>query len=325
MTRDPAVPLHPQARALITQLEQGGFRPLDQLSVLEAREANRSFPKLQGPAEPVGEVRDVLVAGAAGRLPARVYIPTAGPGGGPPDLMVWFHGGGWVTGDIGVVDRPCRALANATGLAICAVEYRLSPETKFPGPVEDCYAATGWVSEHAVQLGAGRLIGAGGDSAGGNLTAAVTLMARDRDGPVLDFQVLVNPALAPRAQAEFPSYRENGDGYLLTAGAMAWCWDHYLAEPADGTHPYAAPLRAASHDRLPAALVATSGFDPLRDEGEAYARLLAAAGVPVTVERYDDMIHGFFWLGGVLGRCADLIGAIARFTCAHRTATAPSG
>lgn len=306
------MPLNPQAEALLAQLEEQGLPSFEEMSVPQARDVSAAFRDLQGEPQPVEEIRDVLIPGPAGKLPARAYIPA---GDKPLPALVYFHGGGWVIGNVEVVDKPCRALANAAGCVVVSVEYRLSPETKFPGPVEDCYAATHWVADNAAELGAdpGR-VGVGGDSAGGNLAAAVSLMARDRGGPSLSYQLLVYPVTAPAAGTTFPSYRENADGYMLTRGAMEWFWDHYLTSTDDAKNPYAAPLHADNLEGLPPALVVTCGFDPLRDEGEAYADKLRQSGVRVTATRYDDMIHGFFWMGGVLDRCQELLDEASRET-----------
>ena len=312
------MPLNAQAQELLKQFEEEGLPPFEEMSVPQARDVTMAFRDMQGDPQDVAEVRDVLIPGPAGRLPARAYIPA---GGGSCPALVYYHGGGWVIGNVEVVDKPCRALANAAGCVVVSVEYRLSPETKFPGPVEDCYAAARWVADNPSEVGAapGR-VGVGGDSAGGNLAAAVALMARDRGGPSLAFQLLIYPVTAPAAGTPFASYQENADGYLLTKNAMEWFWDHYLATADDGKNPYASPLHAENLENLPPALVVTCGFDPLRDEGEAYAERLRSAGVTVTASRYDDMIHGFFWMGGVLGRFQDLLQETSRET---RSALSP--
>lgn len=292
------MPLKPDVQGLLEQFEAQGVPPFDQMSVPQARDIAMAFRDLQGEPEQVGDVRDMVVPGPAGNLPVRVYHPS--PGTLLP-LLVYYHGGGWVIGNIEVVDKPARALANASQCVVAAAQYRLAPETKFPGAVEDCYAVTGWLSEHAAEVGgdAGRLTVAG-DSAGGNLAAAVALMARDRGGPRIAYQLLIYPVTAPARGTEFASYRDNADGYLLTRGGMEWFWDHYLRSPDDGNNPYAAPLRASDLSGLPPAMVVTAEFDPLRDEGSAYAARLQDAGVPVRASRYDGVIHGFFWMGGVL-------------------------
>ena len=299
------MPLNSQAQALLEEIENQGLPPFEEMSPTAARVVAMSFRDLQGEAETVQEVRDILVPGPLGNLPVRVYHPE--PGRALP-LLVYLHGGGWVIGDIEVVDRPCRALANAGHCVIASVNYRLSPETKFPGPVEDCYAATNWLAAHAAGLGADpSRIAVGGDSAGGNLAAAVALMARDRAGPKLAFQLLIYPVTAPAKGTTFGSYTENAENYLLTRAAMEWFWDHYLNGEEQGRNPYASPLFAADHSRLPPAMVITAEFDPLRDEGRAYAGKLREAGVDVTTSHYEGLIHGFFWMAGVLDRGRDLI------------------
>lgn len=299
---------------LLAQMEAQGLPPFDEMSVPQARDVIMAFRDLQGEPEDVAEIRDILVPGPAGNLPVRIYNP--GPGT-PRPLVVYFHGGGWVVGNIEVVDKPCRALANASGCVVASAQYRLAPETKFPGPVEDCYAVTAWLVEHAAEVGGDpSRVAVAGDSAGGNLAAAVALMSRDRGGPQLAYQLLIYPVTAPARGTQFASYRDNADGYLLTRGGMEWFWDHYLASPDDGDNPYAAPLRAPDVSGLPPAMVVTAEFDPLRDEGAAYADRLREAGVKVTASRYDGVVHGFFWMGGVLtdGRAvltemADQLGA----------------
>ena len=278
------MPVNPQVRALLDEFEKQGLPPFDQMSVTRARVVALGFRDLQGEPENLGEVRDILVPGPAGALPVRLYHPA--PGQALP-LVVYFHGGGWVIGDLEIVDKPCRALANASHCVVASVNYRLSPETKFPGPAEDCYAATKWLAEHAHAIGAnGRFVAVAGDSAGGNLAAVVALMARDRGGPALSYQVLIYPVTAPAAGTQSASYQENADGYLLTKGSMEWFWDHYLTAPDDGKNPHAAPLHAADLSRLPPAMVITAEFDPLRDEGLAYTKRLQEAGVSVNAVHY---------------------------------------
>ncbi len=273
------MPVHPQVQALLDEFEKQGLPPFDQMSVTQARVVALGFRDLQGEPENVGEIRDILVPGPAGKLPVRVYHPA--PGKSLP-LLIYFHGGGWVIGDVEIVDKPCRALANASQCVVASVNYRLSPETKFPGPAEDCYAATRWLTEHAQGVGADqKRVGVSGDSAGGNLAAVVALMARDRGGPAIAYQLLIYPVTAPAQGSQFASYRDNGEGYLLTRGSMEWFWEHYLSSPDDGKNPYASPLHASDLSRLPPAMVVTAEFDPLRDEGRAYARRLQEAGVKV--------------------------------------------
>ncbi len=290
------MPLDPQAQALLDQMAAAGAPPFESLSPEQAREMIMQMRELAGPPEPVARVEDRVAATAAGPIPVRIYAPEAT---GPLPVLVYFHGGGWVIGNLETVDAPCRALANRARCLIVSVDYRLAPEHKFPAAAEDCYAATRWVAEHAAELGADpSRIAVGGDSAGGNLAAVVALMARDRGGPRLAYQLLIYPVT--NYDFSTPSYQENAEGYLLTKNAMVWFWDHYLRDPSDGQNPYASPLRAADLRGLPPAFVITAEYDPLRDEGEAYAERLRQAGVPTELRRYDGMIHGFFQMAGVL-------------------------
>jgi acetyl esterase len=266
----------------------------------------------------VGSVVDRRIPGPAGDIPVRVYTPN---GTAPFPLLVYFHGGGWVLGGIDTHDGTCRSLANGAGCVVVSVDYRLAPEHRYPAAAEDCCAATQWAAAHAAELGAdARRVAVGGDSAGGNLAAVVALMARDRGGPALVLQLLIYPATD--ARFDTASYRDNADGYLLTAADMRWFWDHYLGDSGRGAEPYASPLRAADLSGLPPALVITAEFDPLRDEGEAYAKRLEDAGVASRLSRYDGMIHGFFGMGQMIDRanaavgeaCANLKLAYARRT-----------
>ena len=289
------MPLDPQAQAFLEQLAASGAPPLHELSVAEARQVIVTLFGTTDNPEPVGAVEDRTIAGAAGEMPARIYTP---PGRGPFPVLVYFHGGGWVIGNLEAYDPTCRALTNAAGCIVVAMEYRLAPEHKFPAAPEDCYAALQWVATHAAAIGGDPTrLAIGGDSAGGNLTAVVAQMVRDRGGPHLVYQLLVYPVTD--YNFDTASYRENADGYLLTKDAMVWFWNHYLRSAADGSNLLASPLRAQNLRGLPPALILTAEFDPLRDEGEAYAARLREAGVPVTLKRYNGMIHGFFSLGAV--------------------------
>jgi acetyl esterase/lipase len=290
------MPLDPAIVPIIEQLMAGGLPPLNEMSVPDAREAALALAPLQGEPQPVARVEDRRVPGPAGEIPVRLYAP---PGAGPWPLLVYFHGGGWVIGDVPSYDALCRRLALAVPAIVVSVEYRRAPEDKFPAAAEDSYAAACALAEGAAALGADpQRVAVGGDSAGGNLSAVVSLMARDRGGPRLAHQLLVYPVTD--ATFDTPSYRDNAEGYLLTRPLMEWFWGHYLASPADGTNPYASPLRAGDLAGLPPATVITAEFDPLRDEGEAYAARLRAAGVPVRLSRYDGMIHGFFAMPAIL-------------------------
>jgi acetyl esterase len=302
------MPLDPQAHALLAAMEAQGAPDISQLSVSQARDMANSFREMQGDLVQVAAVGDRTVPGPDGSLPVRIYRPEGAPRG----AIVYFHGGGWVIGNIEVVDAPCRALAAATGCVVVSAQYRLAPESAYPAAVEDCYAVTRWVAEHLADLGtepAGLVVA--GDSAGGNLAAVVALMARDRQGPEIAFQALVYPA-TDLAEMATESYRENGEGYLLTADSMRWFRDHYVPDEARRSEPYCSPARAEDLSGLPPAFVATMEFDPLRDDGEAYAERLREAGVPVTVARYDGQVHGLFWLGGMCDRYSGLVEDIAR-------------
>ena len=285
------MPLTVQARRLLDRFAEVGVEPFDRMSVLQARAMVDASVSLQGEPEDVGEVRDVLADGA---IPVRLYHPAGGDG----RLLVYLHGGGFVTGNVRVADAPCRALANATGRVVASVEYRLSPETPYPGPAEDCYAAVRWLADRFARP---VLVG---DSAGGNLVAAVTLMARDRGGPEIAGQVLMYPTLAPMARGA------QDEGHGLTSAEMEWFWAHYLR---DGDGEYAAPLRAADLSGLPGALIVVGEFDVLRDEGLAYAERLRDAGVAVETLVYPGMIHGFFWMARVLDEGRDVRQVIARW------------
>jgi len=295
------MPLDPQARTLLDQMAASGAPPLETLPVAEAREQARGIAQMSGLCEPMARIENHRVPVAGGEIAARVYVPTAGQW--PLPVLVYLHGGGWVLWDLDAYDAIASGLARRIPAVVVSIDYRLAPEHKFPTAVEDAYAATRWVAANASALGGdSSRIAMGGDSAGGNLTAAAALMARDRGGPALVHQMLIYPATD--AAADTPSLRENGDGYLLTAATMGWFWGHYLRGPGDRTNPYASPLRAADHRGLPPAFILTAEYDPLRDEGEAYGVRLRAAGVPATVRRFDGMIHGFLSLALVLPQAA---------------------
>ncbi|MSQ42016.1 MAG: alpha/beta hydrolase [Dehalococcoidia bacterium] len=293
------MPLHPQAKMVLDQMAALGQPPLGTLSPAETRKNSKARQQAQRTGvtpPPVHEVSDRTIPGPGGPIAVRIYRPTAAPA---LPVLLWFHGGGWVLGDLDGSDLTCRALANGAGCIVVSVDYRLAPESRFPAAADDAYAATQWVAGHAAELGAdARRIAVGGDSAGGNLAAVVTLMARDRGGPAIVHQALVYPVT--NYSFDTASYRENAEGYVLSKASMQWFWDHYLGPDGDGRQPYASPLRAPDLSRLPSALVITAEFDPLRDEGEAFARRLQAAGVAAVCTRYDGMIHGFFGMSAML-------------------------
>jgi acetyl esterase len=294
--------LHPQVEALRQQRVAAGLRPLYLLSVSEAREADLAAIRAEAARpEDVADVADRTIVGQAGEIPIRLYIPDHDR---PLAVLVYLFGGGWVLGTIETSDAVCRRLARLTPCAVVAVGYRLAPEHKFPAAVEDCYAAVCWIAEHGDEFGLNpRMVAVGGDSAGGNLAAAVTLLARDRQFPRLCFQLLVYPATDFGADTE--SKRESTDPYFFNRDSVAWYWSHYLANDEDGLKPLASPLQAPDVHDLPPGLVITAEFDPLRDEGELYAERLRAAGVSIELVRFDGMVHGFFAMTGVIDAATD--------------------
>jgi acetyl esterase len=302
----PAPPLDPQVEAYLHDLRAAGVRPLHELSVVEAREADLAELEPVLP-EPVPQVVDRVLRGGSHDVPVRVYLPEAPR---PLPVLVYFFGGGWVIGSLDAVDPVCRRLANATPCAVVSVAYRRAPENPFPAGLEDCYAATRWVAEHGAELGLDPArLAVGGASAGGNLAAAVALLARERKRPKLVLQLLVYPPLDHRADTL--SMQEALDPLLLGGQDVAWCWSHYLADAADGDNSLASPLRAEDLRGLPSALVITAELDPLRDQGESYAARLAEAGVATELVRFDGAVHGFFSKADRFDAAADAQGLAA--------------
>ncbi len=285
------MPLDPQARALLDQLDALGGPPMSELSAEDARAGFAALTAVTGPPEQPVPTEDRELPGPLGPIPVRVYRPSSDAS---LPVIVYFHGGGWVIGDIESHDTVCHRLAAGVPAVVVSVDYRLAPEHRFPAAVEDCDAATAWVSEHAEELGGDTTrLAVAGDSAGGNLAAVVSRRSRDRGGPAIVFQLLIYPGTD--MTRSLPSHVENGTGYLLDSDTMTWFLGNYL-EGTDPRDPDASPLFVDDLSGLPPALVLTAEFDPLRDEGEAYAKRLAEAGVAVTLSRYDGMIHGFYGL-----------------------------
>jgi acetyl esterase len=282
------MPVDPTIATLLAEAEKVDPRPIETLSVAEARARGGSVnvaPAL--PPEPVAEVRELIID-TLPPIPARLYRPRSGT----LPLLVYFHGGGWVVGSVAISDPFCRALANASGCAVVSVEYRLAPEDRYPAAADDAYAATRWSADHASDLGIDpSRIAVGGSSAGGNLAAVAALMARERGTPKVAFQLLHVPVTDH--DFDTPSYRANGSGFGLTRSGMRWFWDNYAPDPKLRDEPYASPLRAKDLSGLPPAHVVTAECDPLRDEGKAYAARLREAGVPTTYVEYPGMVHGF--------------------------------
>ncbi len=298
--------LHPQARALLDSIEQRGVTPTHLLPPVDARAAYRERRHVTQPAPPeVGGVASL----DAGGVPARLYRPL-GAASVPLPVLVYFHGGGWVIGDLDTHDTLCRQLANHAGCAVVSVDYRLAPEHPFPAAVDDAVAATRFVHAHAGTFGldAARLA-VGGDSAGGNLAAVVAITARDAGALPIAYQLLIYPATDQHRRAA--SRATNGDGYLLTRDTMAYFTGHYLPDPAMHDDWRASPLLHADLGRLPPALVVTAGFDPLRDEGLVYADRLSAAGTPTTAVCFERQIHGFVPMGRVLDEARSAVALCA--------------
>ncbi len=298
--------------AIVTALAQRALRPVTELSPAEARAQSAAVAAAAPPPPPVAAVADLSADG----IPARLYRPGAAA---DLPLIVYFHGGGWVVGSVAGSEATCRRLANASGCAVLSAEYRLAPEHKFPAAVEDAYAATAWAAAHARELGCDPArLAVAGDSAGGNLAAVVCLMAREAGGPRIARQLLIYPVID--ARAGYPSYTENGDGPGLTGAAMAWYVRHYVRTPAEREDPRVSPILAREHRGLPPAMILTAEYDPLRDEGEAYADRLRAAGVEVDARRYDGMVHGFWGFAAAAPSAAAALGqAASAFGAALRT------
>jgi acetyl esterase len=293
-----SMPLHPQVQALLKQIADSGAKPYHQVSVDEARRAFATRAMLPPSAVAVAKVEDRFIAGPDGnRIGLRIYTPL---GTGPFALLVYFHGGGWVVGNLDSHDSVARELCGRANLVVVSVDYRLAPEHRFPAAVDDCLAATRWAAEHAASLDADAArLAVGGDSAGGNLAAAVALQLRDEGAPAIAAQLLVYPAVRMDGTVT-PSMIDNAVGFGLQRADMDWFCAHYLPSPQAGLDWRASPMLAPSLSNLPPALVQTCEFDPLRDEGEAYAQALRAAGVDVVATRYDGSIHAAWGLFTVL-------------------------
>jgi acetyl esterase len=293
--------IDPQAQAVLDLIRQSGSPPYETLPATAARELYLGARAIFSPDPPeVAEVHSLVASGPHGRIPMRLYRPL---GSGATDVLpalVYYHGGGWVIGDLDTHDVVCRQLANRAGCAVVSVDYRLAPEHKFPAAVDDGFAALLWIRSEAeaLRIDASHLA-VGGDSAGGNLSAVVTLRARGAEIQGLRFQLLIYPATD--FAGHYESQERLAEGHLLTRANQAWFRGHYLRDEADYSDWRASPLRAPSLAGLPPAYVLTAGFDPLSDEGEAYAARLEAEGVPVTRRVFPGQIHGFITMGKAIG------------------------
>jgi acetyl esterase len=284
------VSVHPQVAALLERAAKSPLPPYYEVPAHVARRIYRDTRAALSPKPP--EVAEARLLIAPGPIALRAYRPLGSKPEEKLPALVYFHGGGWVIGDLDTHDVLCRQLANGARCAVYSVDYRMGPEHPFPAAVEDCLAATAFVAGRHERLAVG------GDSAGGNLAAVVALLAREADGPAIAFQLLIYPATDQRMQ--HPSIQRNGEGYLLTKKAMDYFQAQYLPGTQDRVDWRASPLLAKSLAGLPPAYVMTAGYDPLVDEGRAYAERMASQGVEVAYREYPDMVHGFILFGGVL-------------------------
>ncbi len=299
--------LHSQAKAVLDGMAAAGSVSLEKAGVIGARALINGIIALQAEPRVRARTREFLIEGEAGLIPLRAYFPhTSGTHRSEPvPIGIFLHGGGWCMGDNTIYDRTCHDIADSTGSIILYVEYRLAPESKYPAPFDDCWRATQWAHAHADELGGNReRLWVLGDSAGGNLAAAVALKARDSRALALALQVLIYPALDPAATGRARSDRDEGS---LTRADMQWLWDLYARSKADWQDPYFAPLKARSLAKLAPAYIATAGYDPLRDEGLEYAERLLADGVECHISHHADMNHGFMSMGAVIDRGNELI------------------
>lgn len=297
-------------KGLLDQMAANPMPKLWEVAPAQGREMYRMMAStFEPPAVPIGKIDNVTMPGPAGEIKLRVYTPVAGGSAALP-CLVYFHGGGWVIGDLDTHDALCRTLANETSARVVAVDYRLAPENKYPAAADDAYAAVKWVEQNAAKLGIDpNLIAVAGDSAGGNLAAVVALMAKQKGGPRIVFQLLIYPVTQLRAQTE--SMKSFAEGYFLERRTMDWFCDQY-APGADPKDWRCSPLAAEDLAGLPRAYIVTAGFDPLRDEGKAYADKLNHAGVAAVYVDYPSMVHGFFNMSAVLPTARQAIADAAK-------------
>lgn len=283
------MPLAPEYVAMFEQMAtQEPAPPIYELSPEQGRELYRMMRPVVEEL-PAHKIENVTVPGSLGDIPARIYTPE---GDGPFGVLVYFHGGGWVIGDCDTCDAVCREISSLANLVVVSVDYRMAPEDPYPAAVVDAYDATAWAGANMAALNGNGKLGVAGESAGGNLSAVVSLKAREEGGPAIAFQCLLYPVTD--CSMSQGSYSENGEGYVLEEATMRWFWDTYCPDAAQRSEPLASPLLADDLSNLPKALVVTAEFDPLRDEGEAYAEALKAAGTEASWVRYDGMVHDFF-------------------------------
>lgn len=305
------MPLDPVLKAFLDQVASMGGPKTWEMTPTEARESFAALMQLAGPKDiPIGKVTNIAIPAPHGEIAARSYAPVAANSQGLPTL-VFFHGGGWVIGNIDTHDGLCRMIANGSGCRVISVEYRLSPESKYPDAVDDAVAALEWVEKNASQLGVdANLLAVGGDSAGGDLAAVLAQIAKAKGGPKLSYQLLFFPVT--QIGEETRSLREYAEGYFLERKTLDWFYAQYLPGDADKKDPRISPLAAEDVSGLPPAYIMLAGFDPLHDEGLAYAEKLRAAGVPVIVADYPDMVHDFIYLQSVLPQASEALNAAAK-------------
>ena len=300
------MPLHPQVIAFRDKRVALNLAPNSEVTPAQARENSRIWrAAIPADLEPVGEITDRTIPGPAGDLPIRIYRPDSA---GPHPLLMLFHGGGWLIGDLDHEDPSSRRMCNQLNAVVVSVDYRLAPETRFPGAPDDCHAGLVWAVEHADELGIdASKIALAGTSAGGNQTAAVAQMARDKGGPVIKHQVLFCPVID--YDFDRPSYKAHGDSFALTQDSMRYFWKQYLGPDgkSNGHHPYASPIRAETLAGLPDATIITAEFDPLIDEAADYAQALKAAGVDVAYSQYAGMAHAFNELIGIFDAAREAV------------------
>ncbi len=300
------MPLSPDVEMLLQGMAAAGAPPIWQSTVEEAHAGGPMIAALAGDSIPVGSVADITIPVGDTSIGARVYTPE---GDGPHPVVVFFHGGGWVVCDLDTHDNPCRAICRDAAAVVVSIDYRMGPEFRFPTAPNDCYAATEWVAANAASLnGDGSRLAVCGDSAGGNLSAIVSQMARDNDGPAILFAALIYPATDMTDRSG--SMIENGEGYFLELKGMEWFMGHYIDQD-QMTDPLASPLLNANLANLPPCFITTCEFDPLRDQGEAYGEALRVNGGTVEMKRYDGLIHGAVNMMGVLAGGAEMVTDVA--------------
>jgi acetyl esterase len=304
--------------ALLAQMAESGMPPLHEMTPVQARGLGASLLEMYGPGPEVGEVTDESVPVDGGAITVRVLTPRTEPRA----VIVYYHGGGWVIGALDEFETLARQLVDRTGATVLLVDYRLAPEYRYPTAAEDAWAALQWAEAYRQEHGLSVPLVVAGDSAGGNLSAIVAQRAKTEGGPRLAAEVLVYPVTD--ADVDNGSYTDPANQLMLSRDSMIWFWDHYAPDAASRTNPDASPLQAQDLTGLPPAVVVTAEHDPLRDEGEAYAEKLRAAGVPVVHRRFDGQMHGFFTMVNVLPGAAAAMDFVVEQLDAHLPARSPA-